>query len=184
MKKTVVIYKSKYGNTRFYAEWIARKLNCDVYELSGFNKNRLREYSTVIFGGGLYGGKINGISFVRNNFSRIDKKRLIVFTVGLENPQMPETVAKLGKVIETTFDREMISLISFFHFRGGIDYRHLGPIHEFTLYLMKRKLDKKEIEYEEMTNEEKLLFDTYGKRMDFSDRDAIEPLLKHLRNDY
>lgn len=28
MKKTVVIYESKYGSTRCYAQWIAEELTC------------------------------------------------------------------------------------------------------------------------------------------------------------
>jgi len=32
MRKTVVIYKSKYGKTKQYAEWIAAELNAPLFD--------------------------------------------------------------------------------------------------------------------------------------------------------
>lgn len=32
MKKTAVIYKTKYGSTKKYAEWIAQNLSCDIFD--------------------------------------------------------------------------------------------------------------------------------------------------------
>ena len=32
MSKTVIIYKTKYNNTKKYAGWLAIKINADLYE--------------------------------------------------------------------------------------------------------------------------------------------------------
>ena len=37
MSKTVIIYKTKYNNTKKYAGWLAIKINADLYETSDLN---------------------------------------------------------------------------------------------------------------------------------------------------
>jgi menaquinone-dependent protoporphyrinogen IX oxidase len=58
MAKALVLYFSKYGSTKKYAEWIASELNGDIYNIKKFNQNSLKEYDTIILGSGLYAGKI------------------------------------------------------------------------------------------------------------------------------
>ena len=33
-KKIIVIYKSKYGSTKYYADWIAKNIDADLLEVS------------------------------------------------------------------------------------------------------------------------------------------------------
>ena len=34
----IVVYKSKYGSTKAYAEWIANELSCDICDLIDYVK--------------------------------------------------------------------------------------------------------------------------------------------------
>ena len=61
--KGIVIYKSKYGSTKKYAEWISERTGFDCVEAGKVNAKRLADYDTVIFGGGIYASGIAGISF-------------------------------------------------------------------------------------------------------------------------
>ena len=56
MTKIAVIYKSKYGSTKQYAEWIAQALDAPLFEASSVNPAQLAEYDVVVYGGGLYAG--------------------------------------------------------------------------------------------------------------------------------
>ena len=80
-KNSIVLYKAACGFTKKYAEWIAEKLQCDCVEISTYDFNK--DYKTIIFGGGLYAGKINGIKTLIKNYDKIKDKELIVFTVGV-----------------------------------------------------------------------------------------------------
>lgn len=59
--KTVVVYKSKSGFTKKYAEWLAEKLPADIFEASQITAEAMTAYDTVIYGAGLYAGGINEI---------------------------------------------------------------------------------------------------------------------------
>lgn len=49
--KIAVIYKSKYGNTKKYAQWIAEEANADLFEHSEVDAKKLVEYDAIAYGG-------------------------------------------------------------------------------------------------------------------------------------
>ena len=58
MAKSIVIYTSKRGSTRQYAEWIAEDLGCKALPLSDAKGIDLHEYDCVIYGGWIRGSGI------------------------------------------------------------------------------------------------------------------------------
>ena len=49
MDRTIVIYKSKYGATEKYAQWIGQDLDCPVVSADDFNKKDFEKYDNIIF---------------------------------------------------------------------------------------------------------------------------------------
>ena len=82
MKKGIVLYQSKYGATKKYAEWLAGKTGFDCVELKKAEAWQVAEYETVVLGGGIYASGIAGLSFLRKNWERLREKKLAVFAVG------------------------------------------------------------------------------------------------------
>ncbi len=70
----VVIYKSKTGFAKKYAEWISEALKCDIKENTKLSLDDLIQYDTIIYGGGLYAVGINGINLIKNNFEALKEK--------------------------------------------------------------------------------------------------------------
>lgn len=75
--KAVVIYKSKTGFTKKYAQWIAEDLSADIFEVSKVNMNMLNSYDTVIYGGSLYAVGINGVKLITQNIDKLKDKKLV-----------------------------------------------------------------------------------------------------------
>ena len=67
MSKTVIIYKTKYNNTKKYAGWLAIKINADLYEISDIKSSDLKNYDTIIFGASIENGYIRGVEFIKDN---------------------------------------------------------------------------------------------------------------------
>ncbi len=82
MAKGIVIYTSKRGSTKQYAEWIAEDLGCEALPLSDAQGMDLHDYSCIIYGGWIRGSGI--VDF--DKFARLLDdglmKRLIVYGVG------------------------------------------------------------------------------------------------------
>ena len=75
--KILVIYKSKTGFTKRYAQWIKEDLSCDIISYEKGMNLSFDSYDTVIYGGGFYAGKINGLNQFKKNLSKIDGKKII-----------------------------------------------------------------------------------------------------------
>ena len=51
---TIVIYKTKYGSTKTYADWIAEELVCESVDAKSVKIEDLEKYDTIVYRGGLY----------------------------------------------------------------------------------------------------------------------------------
>lgn len=114
-KKTVVVYKSKYGSTRQYAQWVASDLNADLIDLDNIkNVSQLSEYQTIIFGSYIRIGKIVTSDFISKNWEDLKDKSIILFSVSGANPDNPE----IKEYYNLSLPPEIRSKIRFFSFWG------------------------------------------------------------------
>ena len=67
MSELLVLYKSKYGSTKRYVQWLQQETGCDVFRAEEYKNGDFSEYSTVIFAGGIYAGGIAGLSVLKKN---------------------------------------------------------------------------------------------------------------------
>lgn len=175
MKKTVVVYQSKYGYAKKYAQWIAQRLACPLIEGSKTNADSLLCYDTIIFGGGLYAGGINGIALITKNFEKLQGKNIIVFSVGLTDLK---TAEQFQSVTNRNFTEPMQKDIKIFHFRGGMDFSKLNLAHRLMFTMLSNALKKKT----SMTEGERQILSCYKANKDFTDESAIEPLISYCLN--
>jgi len=164
-----VVYKSKYGAAKQYAEWIAEELGCPCFDRRRINLNELSDYDFVIYGGGLYAGSIAGVKPVIRGF----KKPMAVFTCGMTFPLESETV----KLAASNFPAADIESgrIKFFHFRGRVEFNKLSPIHKLIMKLVRKAMETDPAATD--ADRAALKKDV----LDFVDREAIAPLLEYAR---
>lgn len=170
MSNLAVIYKSKYGTTKQYAEWIAQALGVVLLEASSVKPPQLTAYDLVVYGGGLYAGGIDGVNLVTKN----PCKQLIVFTVGLADPETTD----YSPILTKNFSKEMLSKIKIFHLRGGMDYKNLRLIHKGMMGIVRKSALK--IEQSQRSEEDKLFLETYGTKLNFMDKNAIVPVVEYI----
>jgi menaquinone-dependent protoporphyrinogen IX oxidase len=172
VKRIAVIYQSKYGSTRQYAQWIARDLGAELLERSAVSPADLRKYDVVVYGGGLYAGGIAGVDLVAKH----PCPALVIFTVGLANPE----VTDYSDILNRNFSPEQRETLKVFHLRGAMDYGRLGPIHRGMMAMMKKmSVDSKAPE--DRTDEDRLMLETYGKSVNFIDEASIAPLVEYVK---
>lgn len=82
MGKGVILYRSKYGATAKYAEWLAEETGFDIMQTKEASVEKLSCYDTIVLGGGVYASGIAGIGFLRKNLKQLQGKRLAVFCAG------------------------------------------------------------------------------------------------------
>lgn len=82
MSKAIVIYTSKRGSTKQYAEWIAEDLGCEAKALSDCGGIDLYAYDLIIYGGWIRGSGIVDFDKFARMLDDTLMDRLIVFGVG------------------------------------------------------------------------------------------------------
>jgi len=167
-----VIYKSKTGFSKKYAEWIAEELSADILEASKANVDMFSNYDTVIYGGGLYAVGINGVDLIKKNINKLKGKKVIVFATGA-SPGREEEISEVKNKNFTTEDQKHIR---FFYLRGGFDYSKLKAIDKIMMKLLKWKIKSKK----KITPDERGMLSAYDKSVDFTQRKNIKDLISYV----
>lgn len=171
---TVVIYKSKTGFAKKYAEWIAKDLSADIFDISKITINKLTKYDTIIYGGSLYAVGINGVKLITNNIEKLKDKKVIVFSTGVS----PLTQDGINDVRNKNFTPAQQKYIKFFYLRGGFNYSDLTPFDKILMTLLKWKIKiKKE---KKLTTDEKGMLTLYHNPVDFTKKKNIDEIINYV----
>lgn len=170
--KTIVVYKSKYGYTKRYAEWIAEELSCDIKENAAFSD--ISGYDMIICGGGCYAGTINGSKLITKNLARLSGKKLILFAVGSSSGADKDIIPFWEKNL--TVDQRQA--VAHFYLRGGFDYSRLGSTDKLLMNMLKSHLKK----IKDPDEETRGLLAAYDTPVDFTDNKRLKELLEYARN--
>ena len=134
--RTLILYTSKTGNTKKYAEDIAQAVNGDVLPLKKYKWKDVGDYDSVVFGGWVMGGKIQGIDDFLSHYDEISDKNILVFSSGM------------GFVTSESRDRLIsgnvldIYHIRYYQLRGSFDYSKLHFPYNFMINTSLRALRK------------------------------------------
>ncbi len=173
---TIVIYKTKYGSTKTYAQWIGEELGCSVVNAKDITVDDLNDYDTVIYGGGLYSQTINGVILLTKNYQKLKDKKLIVFTTGITPLDCRDYYDKM--VIDQNFKGEIKDNIKVFNFLGKMIIEELTVPHKAALKMLKKIMTARK----NPTDMEKLLIELCETSGDFCDREQIADLVEYAKN--
>ncbi len=170
----IVIYATKYGSSEKYAKEIAKKLSCQAYS---FEKVKdINNYDTIVYVGAIFAGGMVGLGKTIKSIDDIDKKKVIIASVGLSDPSDQRNTANIKKGIARSISAETFTKVRVFHLRGGIDYEKLSILHKFMMKMVYYKAIT--LKESEKTDEVSVFVKTYGKKVDFVDFDTLKPLLE------
>ena len=134
--RTLILYTSKTGSTKKYAEDIAQAVNGDVFPLKKYKWKDVGDYDSIVFGGWVMGGKIQGIDDFLSHYDEISDKNILVFSSGM------------GFVTSESRDRLIsgnvldIYHIRYYQLRGSFDYSKLHFPYNFMINTSLRALRK------------------------------------------
>lgn len=90
---TLLLYSSRYGAVKEYADRLAGMRDCDIMEAKDAKLTQLRAYDTIIWMGGVYEEKIQGLETLQRYHKKLTDQRIAVLAVGAApeeyQPQLP-----------------------------------------------------------------------------------------------
>ena len=82
-KDGIVLYSSKTGYSKRYAEYLAEELDYTLKPIQKANLFNVSCYPVVIYGGGLKHNRIDGLRGIIDGFKYLGDQTVIVFSAGL-----------------------------------------------------------------------------------------------------
>lgn len=125
--KTLVLYESKTGSTKQYAEDIARRVDADVFPLKKFKLKNMASYDTIVFGGWVRGGEIIGLNKFLQAWDSISDKNVLIFGVGMS------VTSKEGR--EQLINQNLLDMyhLRFYQVRGSFHFEKLGFLEKIMI---------------------------------------------------
>lgn len=170
--KTVVVYRSKTGYTKKYADWLKEELHCDLLEGNKTKATDLLSYDTIIYGGGIYASQINGVKLITGQMEQLKGKKIIILAVG-SAPVKDDTASE---ILKANIPEEFRDKVKVFCLRGGFDYSKLSFGNKLLMNMIKPMMKKEKQAHPDQEN----LIDAFYKPQDFTTRENLKPVLESI----
>ncbi|MDR0909422.1 MAG: flavodoxin domain-containing protein [Spirochaetaceae bacterium] len=174
MMNGIIIFKSKYGATKKYAEWLSEDLHFDCVEIKNINTQQLMQYDTIILGGGIYASGIAGLSFLKKNIDKLSGKKIIVYCVGA-SPYEEEAFSEIYKY---NF-KDKLEGIKCFYYRGAWKENEMSFPDRTLCKMLQNVVAKKDPAT--LAVWEKALMSAVGQNCDWTDREYIKPVVEYVK---
>ena len=175
MKRGIILYRSKYGAAKRYANWLAQATGFDCVEIGKADIDAVRQVPAVILCGGIYAGGIGGIGWIQAHWQALQGCKLAVFAVGA-SPWDADALRELrARNLKPPMEK-----IPCFYGRGAWDESVMGFRDRVLVKLLKKMTAKQDpAGYEPW---QAALMSAGSGLADWTDRAYLRPLLDAIDN--
>ncbi len=140
MKRTLILYRSKYGSTQEYVKALSEKIEGD-YEISEAKNfsGKLKNYNVIILASCTYMGRILITDFIKENEKILKSRKTYLLIVGL----VPEDSDASKQAFEQIPESVRRNLIGYRKLPGRIKVSELNFFERMILKMTKAKIDNK-----------------------------------------
>ena len=174
----IIIYGSRYGTTKQYAEELSKRTNIKAISFKKFNQ-QINDYDNIIYLGALYAGGVLGMSKTLKKLNNISNKKILIATVGLSDPTDEVNKNNIRNNIKNQIPKEVLEKAKIFHLRGGIDYSKLNFAHKTMMKLLYNAV--KNLPNEKQTAEDRAMIETYNKKVNFIDFSSLDKITNEIQ---
>lgn len=159
----LVIYCSKTGFTKSYADWLSEEIPCKTVSVEEAESMDLKKYNLVIFASSMYAGSIKKINWFKEKSEGIDNRILLVTGAAPFDYQ--------------TFPKEAEEF-RMFYLQSGLRYDKMGikdrMMMKALLLFLRSKKDKNE--------EETALTQVISESHDNSSKENLLPVIQYIKD--
>ena len=165
--RTLVLYTSKTGNTKKYAEDLASAVKADVLPLKKFKKKMIDSYDCIVYGGNVMGEKIQGIDEFLSNYELMKEKDVIIFSCGMSFVTKETRANMISANILDLYH------VRYYQLRGSFDYNKLGFLQKFLMNHSLRMISNSE----EATPDQRALLAIKETPLVYYDQNGIDRMI-------
>ncbi|BBF42305.1 hypothetical protein lbkm_0987 [Lachnospiraceae bacterium KM106-2] len=173
--KCIVVFQSKTGFTKRYANWIQEELLCDLKECKTVTKKKLSSYDVIIFGSYIRVERFRGYSRIKALVGEKNKKKLVLYATGA-SPYGKERVDTMWR---SSVPEKDLQSIPHFYLQSGLNYEKMSLGERILMkgfaLMMKIKNNKDKDGAEPMRD--------MSSSYDISSKEYMKPLIDYVRKE-
>lgn len=173
MENVYIVYSSRTGFTKQYAQWLAEDLHSECTSLSEYCPHTADAADTILCAGGVYGNEIHGIRQFKRIRKQKPQKQILFLATGIR-PVSAETLQRL-----LLYNFSKADTPELFYVQGGLNLETLPPAQRTMLSLFRAML-KHRRDLSESDHEILRLLETSG---DYSHHTQIETVFNRISGD-
>ena len=165
--KGAIIYKTKYGATKQYAEWLGAELSLPIIESDDLIEGELKHYDFLLLGTPVYIGKFKIAKWLKRNVKNLIKKKVFLFVVAGTSVEETET---RSQIILDNVPQEIKPYCEIYFLKGRVKHSSLS--------FSDRLLLKMAAAFEKDPAKKRV----YIEDMDGVKRESLEAILSAVKN--
>lgn len=174
MKAGVVLYQSKYGAAKRYAQWLAETLDFDCMDMKQADTRAAAAYDTIILGSGVYASGTAATAFLRKHFADLRGKKIAVFCVGAA----PFDEGAFRRLVEQQV-KDDLKAVPYFYCRGMLDTGRMAFADRLLCTMLQKAAAKKAPAARNVL--ETALMDAADQPCDWTDKAYLQPIIDFVR---
>ena len=152
--KTLILYKTKYGSTKEYAQWFSEDSGArDMLSLKEFHQANLEDFDHIVIFSSVYVGQISAGSFLKKHWEQLKDKKIVLLSVGA----MPADATESQKSYEVLPQAIREHLFYYEKLPGKLDLNKMNFLDRFII----KKLG--------------------GEQLNLMDRSLLKPIVEKLQ---
>ncbi|MDD8013924.1 MAG: flavodoxin domain-containing protein [Acidobacteriota bacterium] len=172
--KKAVIYRSRNGSTRRYAEWLAQECGADLFDLGQAQDPDLAPYEAVIYGAPFHMGHLYGARYIRDRWAVLQRKRVFIFSTSA----VPPTHALAAAIYRRSLPEPIRRQVRYFPVRGQYFRGKLGRL-DYAKTILARLIGV----YDIIVHHDSLLFLGIATDQPLSHHHDLSALIKEIRDE-
>lgn len=142
MKDLAVVYATKYGHTKQYADWMKEEAGADIFAVASFTSTKALEYKVVVFAGGVYGDKILIMDWLKKNLGQVNVNKIIIAAVSWYCNDSEEAKARL---IAENYPEQFKNVVPLVVINSGIDKKKTSVMDKAQLLAAQTSINKHDV---------------------------------------
>lgn len=171
--RLLIVYYSKTGFTKQYAQWLQEDLHGDCIPLPERGQVDFSSYDKVVFGSSVHAGRIRKWKWFREQLPRLQGKQVALFFTGATPPE-EETVAQC---VAQNLTQEERNAVRTFYLWSGLRYEAMGPVDRWMMGMFRKMLAAQKNPSPQDREAARMVASSYDK----TDRAFLKPLEDYLR---
>ncbi len=168
MMAGAVVYQSRYGSTRQYAEWLSQSLQMELFSLNEMKDKNIAQFSEIVFCSPVYYGKILLSRYIKKTWNLFKGKKLYLLVVAGVDENAKEDIQNM---INLNFKPIILSRLKWFYLGGRMELERLKLMEKFIVKRL-AKIIEDEKERDKLQN-----------GYDMIERKKLDPVIATIRGE-